>query len=136
VQINVLMAIVTAHLGDALIKQGHAGAALIELQNALAVCNRFWKPQSPNADLSWAIAVNQFEIARAHASIAADAKPPASRREESLRQAISWYQRSIPGLAASSNGSFEQMAVSTLKEAKSELSRSEQELDKLSVGRR
>jgi tetratricopeptide (TPR) repeat protein len=133
-QIHVQITIALERIGAAFLQKGDAKAALAELEKSMAEGKRYWKLDAPNGDLEWALALDQFETAKAHALLASDAKLAAAARRENWQQALIWYQRSLPGLTAS-NQDFPEVA-DALKEARSELARGEQELDKLSASRR
>jgi hypothetical protein len=75
-------------------------------------------------------------MGEAHTLLASDAKIPSGARREHWQQALAWYQKSIPGLTASTSGSFQEIAESTLKQANSGVARCEQELSRLSESRR
>ncbi len=136
VQVQVLVAIATGRLGSAFLQQGNAKAALVELENSLVQGRRFLKPGSSNADLAWTMALDQFQMGQAHALLASDARLSAGVRRENWQQALLSYQRSLPDLTAATNGIFQEMAQTTLKEARSDMARCEQELSRLSTSRR
>jgi hypothetical protein len=82
------------------------------------------------------MALDQFQMGQAHALLASDARLSTGVRRENWQQALTSYQRSIPDLTAATNGIFQEMAQATLKEARSDMARCEQELNKLSARRR
>jgi tetratricopeptide (TPR) repeat protein len=131
-QVHTQIAIVTSRVGNAFLQQGNARTALVEFENSLAEGRRFAKPQSSNSDLLWAMAMDQFQMGQAHALLASDAKLPAGVRRESWQQAQLWYQRSLPGLAASTDG----MAQTMLNQARSGAARCQRELNRSPASRR
>ncbi len=133
IQVHVSAAMAMGHLGAALLVQGNPKLAMVELQKSLAECGRLAKPNTINTDLRWATAFNQFQLGKTYSAMAADAKRPAGARRDLWRQAQLWCQRSLPGLAESKNGAFQELAEDTLREAENELSRSAQESRRLST---
>ncbi len=135
VQVRILAVMATGRIGSAFLQQRNAKAALVELEKSLAEGSRLAKPGSSNADLAWTMALDQFQMGQAHALLASDAKLSRSVRRENWQQALLCYQKSIPGLTASTSGSFQEIAKTTLKEANSGVSRCEQELSRLPTSR-
>ncbi len=83
VQVQVQVAIAMGRIGSALLQAGDARAALVELQKARWLsASAFADPASRNGDLVWAMALNQFEMAKAHALLAADRTLPAEVRRD------------------------------------------------------
>jgi tetratricopeptide (TPR) repeat protein len=136
VQVRILEVMAIERLGSNFLQQGNAKSALVELQNSLAEGQSLAQRGSSNADLAWTLALDQFQMGQAHALLASDAKLSTSVRQEHWQQALAWYQRSIPGLTASTSGSFQETAETTLQEARSGVARCEQELSRLSASRR
>jgi serine/threonine protein kinase/tetratricopeptide (TPR) repeat protein len=136
VQVRILEVMAIGRLGSAFLQQGNAQAALVELENSLAEGRRLAQPGSSNADLAWTLALDQFQIGQAHTLLGSDAKLPSGVRREHWQQALVWYQKSIPALTASTSGSFEDIAKSSLKEADSGVERCERELNRMSESRR
>ena len=130
VQVRILTVMATQRVGSALLQQRKAREALVELEKSLAEGGRCSKPGSSNADLAWTLALDQFQMGQAHVLLASDAKLVATVRHEHWQQALRWFQKSIPGLAASTSGSFQEIAESTLKEARSGVAKCEQELSR------
>jgi tetratricopeptide (TPR) repeat protein len=136
VQVRILEVMAVERLGSAFLQQGNAKSALVELEKSLAEGRSLAQPGSSNADLAWTLALDQFQTGEAHALLASDAKVPSGVRREQWQQALAWYQKSIPVLMASTSGSYQEIAESTLKQAHSGVARCEQELSKLSASRR
>jgi serine/threonine protein kinase len=135
VQVQVLVAIATGRLGSAFLQQGNAKAALVDLENSLVQGRRFSKPGSANADLLWTLALDQFQMGQAHTLLASGRRLAPGARREQWQQAIECYRRSLPDLTAATNGIYQEMAQTTLKEARSEIAKCELALNRLSTGR-
>jgi non-specific serine/threonine protein kinase/serine/threonine-protein kinase len=136
VQVRILEVMATGRLGSAFLQQGNAKVALVELEKSLAEGQRLAQPGSSNADLAWTLALDQFQMGQAHALLAADVRLPSGVRQEHWQRGLVCYQKSIAGLTASTSGSFQEIAESTLKQARSGAERCEQELSRLSASRR
>jgi tetratricopeptide (TPR) repeat protein len=136
VQVRILAAMAVGRVGSAFLQQGNARAALVQLENSFAEGQRLAKPGPSNADLSWTLALDQFQMGQAHALLASDKSISRSVRRENWQHALLCYQRSIPGLTASTSGSFQEIAKSTLKDARNGMARCEQEMGRLSASRR
>jgi eukaryotic-like serine/threonine-protein kinase len=130
VQVRILTVMATQRVGSALLQQGKAREAMVELEKSLAEGSRWAKPGASNQDLAWTLALDQFQMGQAHVLLASNAKLPAGPRREHWQQALGWFQQSIPGMTASGSGSFQEIAESTLKEARSGVVRCEQELSR------
>jgi eukaryotic-like serine/threonine-protein kinase len=130
VQVRILAVMATGRIGSAFLQQRNAKAALAELEKSLAEGSGLTKPGSSNADLAWTMALDQFQMGQAHVLLASDAKLSPSARRENWQKALLFYQKSIPGLTASTNGSFQEIAKTTLKDAESGVARCEQELNR------
>jgi serine/threonine protein kinase len=130
VQVRVLDVMATGRLGSAFLQQGNAQAALLELEKSLAEGQRLAQPGSSNADLAWTLALDQFQMGQAHALLASDTKLPSVVRRTHWQQGLFCYQKSIPGLTASTSGSFQEIAESTLQQAHSGAERCERELNR------
>jgi non-specific serine/threonine protein kinase/serine/threonine-protein kinase len=130
VQVRILTVMATQRVGSALLQRGKAREAMVELEKSLAEGSRWAKPGSSNQDLAWTLALDQFQMGQAHVLLASNAKLPAGLRREHWRQALGWFQKSIPGLTASTSGGFQEIAESTLKDARSGAARCEQELSR------
>jgi non-specific serine/threonine protein kinase/serine/threonine-protein kinase len=128
VQVRILTVMAMQRVGGALLQQNKAREALAELEKSYAEGSRWAKPGSSNEDLTWTLALDQFQMGQAYVLLGSDAKISAGVRREHWQQALLWFQKSIAGLTASTRGSFQEIAESTLKEARSDMAKCEQEL--------
>ncbi len=128
VQVRILTVMATQRVGSTLLQQGKAKEALAELEKSFAEGSRWSKPGSSNEDLAWTLALDQFQMGQAHVLLGSAARIPDGVRREHWQKALEWFQKSIPGLTASTSGSFQEIAESTLQEARSGVARCEQEL--------
>ncbi|HLK19180.1 MAG TPA: hypothetical protein VKT81_09495, partial [Bryobacteraceae bacterium] len=85
-------------------------------------------PGSPNEDLAWTLALDQFQMGEAHVQLASIAKRSVEARREDWRQALGFFQKSMPGISAATSGGFRDIALSTLQEARREVEQCEREL--------
>ena len=135
-QIRVQIAIARGRIGAALIQHHDPARAFAELEASLAEAGRLSDSNASNADLSWTMAFDQFQIGRAHAAQAEDPKRSAAAHRQSWQQALLAFQRALPALEASKGGSYNDQAEDTLAQAQADIARCQRALDTLSASLR
>ncbi len=119
-----------AHIGTAHLDAGQAGAAIEQLEAALAEMEPL-KTDGWNTDQLELVALTQYRVGKAYDQRASARSTPGQNAED-WRQAAAWYDRSIPNLEeAAKRGMLQGDDAQVLENARSALKRCRGELAKL-----
>ncbi|HTR37300.1 MAG TPA: protein kinase [Bryobacteraceae bacterium] len=130
VQYHVDVAAAWARLGALHLDAGKASAAAVELRKVLAEIDGSTKGGPLDIDALAVKAMSQYRLGRAYAALAAH-----SARIEDWRDAIAWYQRSLPTLReARRRGGLE--GTPTIQKAEREIVRCQGEVNQLAEANR